>query len=41
MNMHCTARVVHKNLEIYWIVVVQLFCIYPTVMADKLLTVEI
>ncbi len=31
MNMHCTATVVHTNLEIYWRAVVELFCIHSTV----------
>ncbi len=26
--MHCTATVVHTNLEIYWSAVVVLFCIH-------------
>ncbi len=26
MNVHCTATVVHTNLEIYWTAVVKLFC---------------
>ncbi len=28
MNMHCTATVIHTNLEIFWTAVVELFCIH-------------
>ncbi len=31
MNMHCTATVVHTNLEMYWTAVVELFCIHSSV----------
>ncbi len=31
MNVHCTATVVHSNLEIYWTAVVEFFCIHSTI----------
>ncbi len=31
MNMHCTATIVHTNLEMSWTSVVELLCIHSTV----------
>ncbi len=31
MNVHCTVKLVHTNLEIHWTTIVELFCIHSTV----------
>ncbi len=35
MHVHCTATVVHTNLEIYWTAVAELFCIHPILHLDN------